>query len=207
MIAFLKMNSTLVLIDGGFLSKLSKYFGGGRYLVYDLISFAENLTKKENLNCGGIFYYTAPPFQSEAPTKDEEKRKEGYDKFVNKLIKKRVIVREGRCQKIITKEGEDYNQKGVDVWLTMDLMRIPFDYPQTKEIILIFSDSDFVPVIEYLKNLGLTIILYTHYSKKRHSNISTSNQLLNSVSRYVELTKQDFINAPLLKDKKNNKEK
>lgn len=36
----------IILIDGGFLSKLSKYFGGGKYLIYDLYNFAKNLASK-----------------------------------------------------------------------------------------------------------------------------------------------------------------
>ena len=36
-----------VFIDAGFLSKLSKYFGAGRYLKYDLVK----LTKQDFENC------------------------------------------------------------------------------------------------------------------------------------------------------------
>ena len=91
------MKNGLIFIDAGFLSKLSKYFGKGKYLVYDIIQFSKNLLIKENLSCQRIFYYTAPPFQSEKPSIDEIKRKEKYDKFIKKLLNnKEIIIREGR---------------------------------------------------------------------------------------------------------------
>ena len=41
------MEKTIVLIDAGFLSKLSKYLGDDKYLTYDLIKFSKNLANKE----------------------------------------------------------------------------------------------------------------------------------------------------------------
>jgi len=93
--------NTYVFIDGAYLSLISKHFGKGKYLSFDINQFAITISKPQNLWCDGVFYYTAPPFQSSPPFEDEAKRKASYDKFVAKL--KRVpnfTVREGRCQKI-----------------------------------------------------------------------------------------------------------
>ena len=81
--------------------------------------------------------------------------------------------------------------------MIMDLMRIPIEYPKIKKVIILASDSDFVPIIKYLTKLKIEIILYTHYSRKRHSNLSRSNELLTAVTRYVELSKPDFDNCPI----------
>ena len=192
------MEETLIFIDAGLLSKLSRYLGKGKYLVYDIIKFTKNLARKESLTCQQIFYYTAPPFQSEPPLKEEIKRKERYDKFIKKLLKtKEVIIREGRCQRLKIDGKFVYKQKAVDSLMIMDLMRTPIDCPNIKKIIILASDSDFVPIIKYLRELNIEIILYTNYSKKRESNLSRSNELLKVVNRYVELTKQDFDDAPL----------
>ncbi|HIH18250.1 MAG TPA: NYN domain-containing protein [Nanoarchaeota archaeon] len=192
------MEETLIFIDAGLLSKLSRYLGKGKYLVYDIIKFTKNLARKESLTCQQIFYYTAPPFQSEPPLKEEIKRKERYDKFIKKLLKtKEVIIREGRCQRLKIDGKFIYKQKVVDSLMIMDLMRTPIDCPNIKKIIILASDSDFVPIIKYLRKLNMEIILYTNYSKKRESNLSRSNELLKVVNRYVELTKQDFDDAPL----------
>ncbi|MBU3913724.1 MAG: NYN domain-containing protein [Nanoarchaeota archaeon] len=187
-----------VFIDDGFLAKLSKYFGNGKYLRFDRVLFSNNLAKKENLKCGRIFYYLAPPFQSDKPSNEERIRKDRHDNFVRSLRDKGAIVREGRCQKIkISENNFKYCQKAVDSLIIIDLMSIPIDYPNIRKIILIASDSDFVPAVEKLKQRGIEIILYTYYVKKRNTGLSRSNYLLKAVSRYSKITKQDFDDAPL----------
>ena len=195
------MDETLVFIDEAFLSKLSKHLGGGRYLKFDRIGFSENLAKEENLICKQIFLYISPPFQSPIPSKDEEKRKEGDDKFVNNLRKRDVIVREGRCQRLKINGKLEYNQKAVDVYLSMDLTSVPFKYANIKKILLISSDSDFVPVIKNLEEQNIKTTLYTYYEEKRESPFSRSNDLIKSVHKYILLKKEYFL-ADLNKEKR-----
>jgi uncharacterized LabA/DUF88 family protein len=194
------MEDTLVFIDAGFLSKLSKHFGNGNLLIYDLIKFSENLSKKQNLSCRKIFYYTAPPYQSSSPTKEEERKKDGYDRFINKLKNKNVDVKEGRCQRLKIDEKYMFKQKAVDVFMAMDLTNVPLKYPSIKKIILISSDSDFVPVIHNLKEKNVKTVLYTFYDRKRNTPLSRSNELIKSVHKYVLLSKSDFDNSPIQKD-------
>ena len=190
------MEKVLIFIDAGFLSKVSKHFGGGIPLKYDILKFAKNIAGKEGLIFEQLFYYTSPPFQSNNPPKQERERKERYDRFIKKLrALQEITIQEGRCQRIKVDGNFVYNQKGVDTLLTMDLMDVPLDHSKIKEIILIASDSDFVPVIERLKKHGIKVILYTYFDRKRNSAFSTSNKLLGSVSRYVQITGQDFIGS------------
>ena len=198
--------NSIVFIDGNFLSKLSNHFGEGKYLIYDLIIFSKNLTIKQKLSCQNIFYYTAPPFQSAFPSKEEENKKFGYDRFINKLREKGVIVREGRCQRLKIDGKFEYRQKAVDILLAMDLMSVPLKYKEVKRIILIASDSDFVPVIKSLKDQGISTILYTYYEKKRNTNFSRSNHLIKSVYKYVLLSKKDFDNSKLIKNQEKKHE-
>jgi len=188
----------IVIIDAGFLSKLSKYYGSGKYLKYDIIQLSKNISKKQNLHCEKIFYYTSPPFQSERSTAEEKDRYKGYKKFKEKLSKHPLItLREGRCQRLKIDGNFEYKQKGVDALAIIDMMSVPIEYPEVKTIILIANDSDFVPVVEKLKSLGIKIILLTYYSKNRRSSFSKSNELLKSVSEYFELTKEDFDSSPI----------
>lgn len=187
-----KNNETLIFVDEAFLSKLSKYLGNGNYLKFDKINFAINLSKKEGLFYKKVFYYLAPPFQGAIPTKEEEIKKEGHDRFVNKLRGRGVIVREGRCQRLKIDGKFKYNQKAVDILLAMDLMSVPLKYPSVKKIILVSSDSDFVPVIQYLRDYGIKTILYTYYEKKRDSPFSRSNYLIKSVYKYRLISKEDL---------------
>jgi uncharacterized LabA/DUF88 family protein len=191
-------DESFIFIDAGFLSKLSKYLGNGKYLRYHLINFAERLCLKQKLDCTKIYYYTAPPFQSNMPTKNEELRKKNYDKFIEKILQsKKVILREGRCQRLKINNCYEFNQKAVDSLAIMDLMEVPLKNKNIKKIVLIACDSDFVPVVKRLEEHGIKTILYTYYQKSRDENFSTSNQLVKSVWKYTILTKDDFDKAPL----------
>jgi len=191
------MKDTIVLIDSGFLSKISKKFGKGRYLAYDIKKLAENLAKKQDLNCKKIFYYTAPPFQSIPSTKEENLRRKKYDKFITSLLRKNITIREGKCHMINNK----YQQKGVDTLLTIDLSHVKEDFPEIKKIILISSDTDFCPIIKDIKKRNnIEVILYSYFDKKRQSKFSISNELIQCCSRFIQLTKQDFDNSPLEKE-------
>ena len=202
------MENTIVFIDAGFLSKLSKHFGKEKYLVYDLFEFPKHIAKKQNLFCKKTFYYTASPFISGKPSPEEIKRKKDYDHFIEKLSRnKDFIIREGRCQRLKIDGKFVYKQKGVDSLAVIDLVNVIIDYPDVRRVIIIASDSDFVPVIDSLKKRGVKTILYTYYKKGRKATFSTSNELIKSVHKYVLLTKEDFTSCPLknLKKKKPKK--
>lgn len=189
---------TLVFIDAGFLSKISKQLGNGKYIKYNIERLSKILSSKENLIYKKIFYYTSPPFQSPRPSKEESNRYSDYRKFKNKLKNDNIIIKEGKCQRLKINGEFRYKQKAVDTLLTLDLASISTDYPNIKKIILIASDSDFIPVIEKIKTLKIKTILYTYFNKKnRNSKFSSSNELIKSVHKYKLLTKQDFEKASL----------
>lgn len=198
------MEKTLIFIDKAFLSKLSNYLGRGKYIRFDRIKFSENLAQQEKLICKEIFLYTSPPFQSNQPSDEEEKRKRGYDRFINNLRERKVVVREGRCQRLKINEKFEYHQKGVDVLITMDLTNIPLQYPEVKRIILISSDSDFVPVIKNLEKNGVKTIVYTYYEKNRNSQFSRSNDLIKSVYKYRIISINDLLKTKLQEKEKND---
>ena len=191
------MEETLVFIDGGFISKLSWHLGKGNHLKFDLIKFSKLLGKKHELLVKKVFYYTAPPFQSDPPTKDQIKRKQGYDKFINNFKDNNFfIIKEGRVQRIIDGDGkEKFKQKGVDTLMTSGLVSIPIKFPEIKKTILVTSDTDFCPIIKDLEELGLNVLLYTYYERKRNTLFSTSHHLIDSCRDVNYLTKEDFISA------------
>lgn len=196
------MEDTIVFIDEGFLDKLTMFFGSGVRFKFDKLEFAKRISKKQNLYCKHLFYYTCPPFQSSIPSKDEELRKKGYDKFIFALSKNQEItIREGRVQKIINEKGEiEFKQKGVDTLLTIDVSHIKEDYPYIKKIILVSSDTDFCPIIKDIKKrYGIDVILFSYFDKKRKSKFSLSNELLKCCLKYINLTKEDFVSCQIEK--------
>jgi uncharacterized LabA/DUF88 family protein len=194
------MEKSFVMIDAGFLSKVSYRLGDSHYYKYDLLKFSKRLCGKQECIFKKLFFYNAPPFQNFHPTNEERKRKMDYDSFIQKLRRnpEEVIIREGRCQRLRSNDGKYiFKQKGVDTLLTMDLMSLPFENNNVKQVILIATDSDFVPIIKRLRKLGIKVILYTYFDRDRRSIFSTSTQLLHSVDKYVKLTKLDFEDCQL----------
>jgi len=187
------MNSALLFVDAGFLSELSKHFGKGKHLKFDYSLFFRYLAEKKNLNLKKIFYYTAPPYQSEKPSKEEALRKKGYDSFINKIKKDDLIlIREGRVQKIINFEDIKFSQKGVDTLMTLDLAFAKDNFPEVRKFILLTSDTDFVPVIKELKKFGIQVILYTYFERKRSSKFFLSHYLINCCKEVEYLKKEDL---------------
>ena len=184
------MKPTVILIDAGYLSFISRHLGDGKSIKYKLEEFAKNICQDLNLECKKIFFYTAPPFQSPKPTSEENKRKANYDKFIRKLksIKPEIIVREGRLQKI----GKTFSQKGVDTLITMDLLRSSIE-SEVKELVLISADTDFVPILEDIRKKEKIKINLAYYTdKKRKSAFSLSNHLWKAVDRKLLIRKDHF---------------
>jgi uncharacterized LabA/DUF88 family protein len=188
------MRRTIVFIDAGFINKLSKSFGGGRYLKFDILSFSRRLAKKQGLFCSDIYYYLAPPFSSSRSSDLEKLRRERYDKFVKKMRELGVNVCEGRCQRLKESGEFVYRQKGVDVLLAIDLVSLPLKF-KVDEVILIASDSDFVPAIRRLREFGVKTVLYAYYNRQRGGDFSWSNDLIKSVDRYAVLCREDFVDG------------
>ena len=165
------MEDTLVFVDDGFFGLVKKHFQNKNENNLQYLQAFRNICKKENLNLKHVFIYTAPPYQSSKPTQKEGFLMSRYQSMTKMLRKKKwVTLREGRCQKIINEHGkEEFSQKGIDTLIILDMYDIKESYPMIKKIILIASDSDFVPVIERMKNKGIEIILYTYFDKIRNS--------------------------------------
>ena len=191
------MEDTLIFVDDGFFGLVKKHFQkeDGKNKRY--LQTFRNICKKEKLNLKHLYIYTAPPYQSPKPTKKEDFLMSKYQNMTKMLRKKKWIsLKEGRCQKIINEQGqEEFSQKGIDALIILDMYDIKDNYPHIKKIILIASDSDFVPVIERMKQKGYEVIIYTYFDRIRKSRFSTSNQLLMTASKWVKLRKEDFQDA------------
>ena len=183
------MDKTIVFIDGAYLSFISKYFGKGKPLKYKIEKFAVNLCNELNLFCEEVYYYTAPPYKSPIPTDNERQRQRNYDKFILKLksIKPKIIIREGRCQKI----DNSFQQKGVDTLMTMDLLKIA-KQGKVNSIVILTSDTDFVPIIKDIRGEhNVKVILGYFTDRKRKSAFSLSNYLWKACD-YKLLIKREF---------------
>jgi len=180
---------TIVFIDGAYLSLIAKHFFGKKPPAFDISKLAEKLARDQGLECKGIFYYTAPPYQGRQTNAEETRRKANYDKFIARLKKlPQLIVREGRCQKL----DNSFAQKGVDTLLTIDLARLPLKFNVAK-IVLVLCDTDFVPILNELRaESGIKVIIYYYSDRVRGSRFSMSNHILTACDKSVMLDKSCF---------------
>ncbi len=187
------MEDTIIFIDAGYLSLISKFLGKGKPLIFDIYKFAKSLCNKQALELKKVYYYTAPPYESAIPTEKEIIKKSKYQKFVNKLRDKpNFIVREGRCQKI----DDTFQQKGVDTLMTMDLLETAH-HKEAKTIIILACDTDFVPILKRIKEEGIKVILYYFTDFNRKSQFFLSNHIAAVCDKKVLLKKRDFENIPI----------
>ncbi|PIN88454.1 hypothetical protein COU61_04875 [Candidatus Pacearchaeota archaeon CG10_big_fil_rev_8_21_14_0_10_35_13] len=188
------MVDSLVFVDDGFFGLVKKRFYKEDGKPKSYLQTFRNICSKEGLNLKHLYIYTAPPYQSPIPTQKEDFLMKQYQNMTKMLRRKKwITLREGRCRKIINSEGVgEFSQKGVDALIILDMCDIKDNHPGINKIILIASDSDFVPVIERMKVRIFEIILYTYFDRNRGSKFSTSNHLLNVSSKWVMLRKEDF---------------
>lgn len=154
------MYKTAIFIDGGYVASILKSLG----TKLDFLKLSNELcSDSERLR---TYYYHCMPYQSNPPTPEEKSRYSNADKFIYSLKQKpRFEIRLGRLQKI----GDDFSQKGVDVMLAVDLVKMSWD-KQIQKAIVIASDSDFVYAVQAAKDAGILTELY--YSKTNPVNYS-----------------------------------
>lgn len=167
------MARVAVFVDGGYLDKLLEYHGRIRI---NYATFSDALVDKDQRV--RTYYYHCPPWQPALPTLQDSARLSGYQKFASKLNSlPNFEVREGRLQKI----GEKFQQKGVDIQLAVDLLRLSL-LKGIDKAILVTGDSDFVPVVNAVKEVGVNVAL--HYA----SELPTHHSLRLAVDERVPIT-------------------
>lgn len=162
------MDKSVVMIDGGYIGKLNKIefsLQDGKPLRVDYGKIGLILASRHNSELLRTYYYNCPPFVSQKPTELEKEKQKKFDQFIFSLKKlDKFTPRFGKLKKVFNPDGTfDFEQKGVDVKLAIDALKIALK-GKVNKIILIAGDSDFVPVIEAIKEESIEVILYYHES-------------------------------------------
>ncbi|MGD0091376.1 MAG: NYN domain-containing protein [Planctomycetota bacterium] len=137
------------------------------------------LKLSENLAHGDerlrTYYYDCAPYVSEPPKAEEKLRQANFDRFKRALeMEPRFQVRLGRLAKYIDEGGAArYEQKKVDVLLTVDLLKLALEH-QLQRAVLFAGDSDFVPAIQIARDAGVVIQLYYYDRPRPHAELMSS---------------------------------
>jgi len=149
----------VLFIDGGYLAKISKGFGMPKL---DFLALSEMLCKERDDDDDDrlrTYYYYCMPFQGTPPSAEESSRYGRADKFVKTLTKlPKFEVRLGRFQKIQNGPSDDdavYIQKGIDVMLAVDLVKMSWS-KQIGRAIMLAADSDFIYAVQTAKDAGVS---------------------------------------------------
>ncbi len=74
----------------------------------------------------------------------------------------------------------------------MTILIEPF-LENTENLIIITSDSDFVPAIDYIKSKQKKVYLFCYNDYKRNSRFSTANELRSVCNRVIQLKKEHLL--------------
>lgn len=139
-----------IFIDGGYLDKISKKYG----FPVDFNRLSQEMANgKEILR---TYYYNCLPYQGSPPSQEEKERFSKAQKFYKALERlPRYEVREGR----LAKRGAEFEQKGIDTLLSIDLVNLAAS-GKISDAVLLAGDSDFLPAVKVAKDHGVNIFLY-----------------------------------------------
>ena len=142
-----------LFIDGAYLSKLLLNNFGNMRLNFE--TFANWMA--EDIDIYKAYYYDCLPYSSSNPTHHERQllaRKMKFFNYINDLPL--FEVREGRLEYRGRRENgrRIFQQKRVDVFLAVDLVKLSYQRDITHAAILT-GDSDFIPALEAAKEAGI----------------------------------------------------
>jgi len=174
------MGSTVIFVDGEYVRKIFDK-AGFRTDVPRIIEKILQLNSIEQNDLLRVYYYTSPPYQASSPSPEEKQRYRAFQKFENFLKKQdNFEIKLGRTEK----RGTEFEQKMVDVLLSIDLVELSAR-SQIDTAILVAGDSDFVPAVKKAKYNGVRIVLVCSADKRAYH-----NNLWNEVDRRLGMDQQ-----------------
>ncbi len=167
------MDRSAVFLDGGYLDQVLLHEFRGARIDYGRLS--EAITAGTNRL--RTYYYHCMPYQRVPPTEDERQRTARMLSFLHNLRQlPRFEVRLGK----IARRDSAFEQKRVDVLLSVDLVRMSWDH-QIQQAVIVSGDSDYVPAILAAKDAGVLVQVYYHPD-------SGHDELLQACDERFELT-------------------
>jgi len=172
------MESVAIFVDGANMFYVQKKNGWHIDFnkVFGYFSHGKNLH--------AAFYYTATPPYS------ERERVEGYRRFREALIHIGYTVRDKEVRVLRDPTTGQTKLKGnLDIEMVMDLVSNRSHYD---EAVLVGGDSDFVPVVRFLRDEGkrVTVVGQRGFTSLELINCSSKYIDVNDIRTYIEKTKK-----------------
>ena len=149
-----------IFIDGGYFLnqlKIAKVTPDYQRLPDFLLQAARKTIPIDLMRC--YFYYCAP-WMPQNPSEEAVRRMETHKAFVDQIESlDRWQVRLGKLERRWDGQKEYFEQKRVDVLLSIDLVRHA-TAGHIQHAILIAGDSDFIPAVTAAKEAGVVVTLW-----------------------------------------------
>ena len=161
------MGTTVIFVDGEHVRKIFDK-AGFRNDIPKVIKKILTLCNIDDNDLLRVYFYTSPPYQSSNPSYAEKDRYKAFQRFENFLKKQdNFEIKLGRTEK----RGDEFEQKMVDVLLSIDLVELSAK-GNIDTAILVAGDSDFVPAVKKAKYNGARVILCCSSNKNEyHQNL------------------------------------
>lgn len=122
--------------------------------------FLKPLRKSIPVDLLRCYFYYCAPWMSPEPTDRELERMKEHDEFMKIILEQeRWAVRLGKLQRRWDGYREYFEQKRVDVLLSVDMVRHAAA-GHIQHVIVIAGDSDFIPAIDATQESGATVTLW-----------------------------------------------
>jgi len=151
-----------IFIDAGYLNKVLENEIPGPKIKLDYGKLAAHAVNQINptLDILRTYYYHCLPYQSNPPTEDEKARFSKAQSFIEKLDDLPSFqVRLGQLQRKGTPGAYQYEQKRIDVLMSIDIVELSATRQITHAAIMA-GDSDFCPAVEVAKRNGVSVWLF-----------------------------------------------
>lgn len=180
---------TIMMIDGAALeSMVSLYKGQTEKIDYGkMFKWMFNAVKAKvpDSVLRRTYYYHAISDRVHGQTTEASEfimKRESFFHMLEYLPNVSVVL--GQLNRIVKDGNVEFHQKGVDVNLAIDM--VSFAHTKIAEhIVLVASDADFVPAVERIKALGISVTLLSTIEKGM-----MSVNLRRSADEFVELPKE-----------------
>jgi len=136
------------------------------------------LRKNVPLDLLRCYFYYCPPWMSDVPTSGEIRRMAEHDLLMKELMSlDRWAVRLGKLQRRWEGHREYFEQKRVDVLLSVDMVRHSAA-GHIQHAIVVAGDSDFIPAIEATKESGATVSLWCGQDDTVHQDLLNQSDII-----------------------------
>jgi uncharacterized LabA/DUF88 family protein len=156
-------NEIAILIDNGYFKQVINQISNIEHKKIDYNKLTKKIASTLKKEIYRIYFYDCPPKENEDDKSKEMAR--NFKRFLKAL--EHIEKFEIRLGKLVKRDNE-YVQKGIDVLITIDLLRIGLKI-RNVDVAIITGDADFVPAIKVIKDEGIKVYLFHSENKGQYA--------------------------------------